>query len=107
MRAGPHVARRRRFAAGIATGLDGWAENGGGVGNSVMALADPATAGSGAFAGVISTPYIWVWINTLVTLLIGCVLGIVSQKLTAAITPKEQSAATEPGQSDAPAGAAG
>ena len=91
----------------IATGLDGWAENGGGVGNSVKALGDPATAGSGAFAGVISTPYGWVFINVLVTLLIGCLLGIISQKLTAAITPKTQSASTEPGQSDAPVGEAG
>lgn len=35
----------------IATGLDGWAKNGGGVGNSVAALGDPATAGAGAFGG--------------------------------------------------------
>ncbi|WP_310526870.1 DUF1097 family protein, partial [Nocardioides sp.] len=30
----------------IATGLDNWAENGGGVGNSLKALGDPATAGA-------------------------------------------------------------
>ena len=29
----------------FATGLDGWADKGGGVGNSVKALGDPATAG--------------------------------------------------------------
>ncbi len=40
----------------LATGLDGWAEKGGGVGNSVKALGDPATAGAGAFGGVLSTP---------------------------------------------------
>lgn len=67
----------------IATGLDGWAKNGGGVGNSVAALGKPATAGAGAFGGVLSTPAVWVFIDTLVTLLIGCVLGLVSVKLTA------------------------
>jgi len=72
----------------LATGLDGWAENGGGVGNSVMALGDPATAGSGAFGGVLSTPYPWVFVNILVTLTIGVLLGVASQKLTAAVTPK-------------------
>jgi len=72
----------------IATGLDGWAEGGGGVGNSVAALGDPATAGFGAFAGVISTPYGWVFINVLVTLSIGCLLGVLSQKITAALTSR-------------------
>jgi hypothetical protein len=56
----------------IATGLDGWADHGGGIGNSVQALAKPATAGTGAFGGVISTPYGWVALNVFVTLLIGC-----------------------------------
>ena len=74
----------------LATGADGWAENGGGVGNSVEALGDPATAGLGAFAGILSTPYEWVAINIFVTLLIGAVLGITSAKLAAAITPKER-----------------
>ena len=32
---------------------------------------------------MLSTPVGWVFIDTLVTLLIGCVLGIVSVKLTA------------------------
>ena len=41
----------------IATGLDNWAPFGGGVGNSVAALGKPATAGAGAFGGVLSTPY--------------------------------------------------
>jgi hypothetical protein len=74
----------------LATGADGWAENGGGVGNSVEALGDPATAGLGAFAGILSTPYEWVAINIFVTLTIGAVLGITSAKLAAAITPKER-----------------
>ena len=79
----------------LATGLDGWAQNGGGVGNSVEALGDPATAGLGAFAGVLSTPYIWVSINILVTLTIGVALGLASAKIAAAITPKERVAVRE------------
>ena len=66
-----------------ATGLDYWAKNGGGVGNSLAALKDPATAGAGAFGGVISTPFVFVWINITVSLLCGCVLGLVTVKLTA------------------------
>ncbi len=68
----------------IATGLDGWADKGGGVGNSVKALGSPATAGAGAFGGVISTPYGWVFVNVLVTLTIGALLGLSSAKLSAA-----------------------
>jgi hypothetical protein len=71
----------------IATGLDGWAKDGGGVGNNLAALAKPATAGSGAFGGVLSTPRGYVFIDVLVTLVIGCVLGLLSVKITAAITP--------------------
>ena len=77
----------------LATGADGWAEDGGGVGNSLDALGDPATAGLGAFGGVLSTPYGWVFVNILVTLMIGTVLGIASAKISAAITPKEKTAA--------------
>lgn len=77
----------------VATGLDGWAENGGGVGNSLQALADPATAGNGAFGGVISTPVPWVFVSVAVTLLCGCVLGILSVTLAGALTPR--SAAVE------------
>jgi hypothetical protein len=72
----------------LATGLDGWAEKGGGVGNSLKALGTPATAGAGAFGGVLSTPYVWVFIDILVTLTIGCLLGIASQRISAAVTPK-------------------
>lgn len=70
-----------------ATGLDYWAADGGGVGNSVAALGNPATAGAGAFGGVISTPFVFVWLNITVSLLCGCVLGILSVKLTALVTP--------------------
>ena len=30
---------------------------------------------------MLSTPYGWVWVDTLVTLLIGCLLGLLSVKL--------------------------
>jgi hypothetical protein len=72
----------------LATGLDGWAKNGGGVGNSVAALGDPKTAGTGAFGGVISTPYFMVFVNVLVTLLIGALFGLASARLSAMFAPK-------------------
>lgn len=79
----------------LATGADGWAPGGGGAGNSVAALGDAKTAGLGAFGGVISTPYGWVFVNILVSLSCGAVLGWVSAKLAAAITPKERPARAE------------
>lgn len=71
----------------IATGLDDWAAKGGGVGNSVPALKSPATAGTGAFGGVISTPFVYVWLSITVSLLCGCLLGLASARLTALLTP--------------------
>lgn len=71
-----------------ATGLDYWAPDGGGIGNSLNSLADPATAGAGAFGGVISTPVEFVWINITISLLCGCVLGLLSVRLTALVTPQ-------------------
>jgi Protein of unknown function (DUF1097) len=76
----------------IATGLDGWADHGGGIGNSVQALAKPATAGAGAFGGVISTPYGWVAVNTFATLLVGCLCGVASARLAGVLTPKPAAA---------------
>ncbi|MDP3983696.1 MAG: DUF1097 family protein [Acidimicrobiia bacterium] len=70
----------------IATGLDGWAPDGGGVGNSVAALGKPETAGSGAFGGVISTPVEWVFVSVAVSLLAGVLLGQASVKLAAVLT---------------------
>jgi hypothetical protein len=84
----------------LATGLDGWADKGGGVGNSVKALGDPATAGAGAFGGVLSTPYPWVCVSVLATLIIGSLLGLASAKLTAAITPEPRA---QPATMDGPA----
>jgi hypothetical protein len=80
----------------IATGLDNWAAGGGGVGNTVKALAHPATAGAGAFGGVISTPYGWVFVSVLVTLTLGVGLGMLSTRLAALLTPKPRAAAEAP-----------
>jgi Protein of unknown function (DUF1097) len=78
----------------IATGLDGWVPNGAGSGAfSAASKATPPTTGTGAAAGLISTPWGWVWFNTFITLLCGLVLGWVSGKLTALITPKPKAAA--------------
>ena len=52
-------------------------------------------AGLGAFGGLISTPWQWVWFSTWVTLVCGVILGIISAKVTAAITPKPKAAAPE------------
>ncbi|WP_337191795.1 DUF1097 domain-containing protein [Nocardioides flavescens] len=69
-----------------ATGLDHWAPGGGGTGNTLSSLADPATAGAGAFGGVISTPYEMVWLSVTASLLCGCLLGLASVKLTALVS---------------------
>lgn len=85
----------------FATGLDGWADKGGGVGNSVKALGDPATAGAGAFGGVLSTPYGWVFVNITVTLVIGVLLGAASVRLAGVLTPKPRTVASPRGASPA------
>ena len=79
----------------FATGLDNWAPDGGGVGNSVDALGDPATAGAGAFGGVLSTPFGWVWFNILVTLFLGILMGYLSSTITAAVSPTPAEEAAE------------
>lgn len=71
-----------------ATGLDRWSVGGGGTGNTTAALGDPTTAGAGAFGGVLSTPVIWVFVSVTVSLLAGCVLGLLHTTITAKITPK-------------------
>jgi hypothetical protein len=71
----------------VATGLDGWVEGGGGKGNSVAALADRATAGSGAFGGALSTPIAWVFVNTAASLACGVVLGLLTLAFARAFTP--------------------
>lgn len=79
--AGTFPAFAATFLWWIATGLDGWLPNGG-----------AAEGGTGAVAGALSTSWQWVWLNTLVTLACGCILGIVSAKVAAAITPKPRAA---------------
>ncbi len=91
--AGTFPAFAAVFLWWIATGLDGWQINGGGTESSLASLADPKSAGTGAFGGVLSTPWAMVWFNTLVTLICGCILGILSAKLAAALTPKPKAAA--------------
>jgi hypothetical protein len=76
----------------IATGLDGWAPNGGGVGNSLAALKAPAAAGTGAFGGVLSTPYTFVAIDVFVSLLFGVLCGVLSVRSAALLTPKPRTA---------------
>jgi hypothetical protein len=85
----------------IATGLDGWLPNGGGKGDAALSITgqlDPTkaspdnVAGFGAAIGIISTPWAWVAISTFVTLVCGIILGLVSGKLAAALTPKPKTA---------------
>ena len=75
----------------LATGADGWVP--GAVGHSVKSLASPATAGSGAFGGVLSTPYGFVVLNVFVTMLIGTACAVASARLAAVLTPKSAAAA--------------
>jgi hypothetical protein len=82
------------FGWWVSTGLDNWAPNGGGVGSGLNSLADPATAGSGAFGGVLSTPFGWVWLGAWATLVCGVVLGIVSAKVTQVLTPRPRAQAS-------------
>ncbi|MEO2057869.1 MAG: hypothetical protein ABGX38_03350 [Thermoleophilia bacterium] len=88
--AGTFPAFAAVFLWWVATGMDGWAP----VGSEADAGAGTAAGatGLGAFAGLISTPWAWVWFNTLVTLIVGVILGIVSGKLAALLTPKPKEA---------------
>lgn len=83
------------FGWWVSTGLDNWAPNGGGVGSGLTRLSSPATAGAGAFAGVLSTPFQWVWLSAFVTLVIGAALGLVSAKVTQVVTPRPRAEAAE------------
>ena len=84
--AGTFPAFAAVFLWWIATGLDGWSPNGGGDKSSATAWT--ASKGTGAFGGLISTTWEWVFFDTLVTLVIGTILGLVSAKVAALITPK-------------------
>ena len=98
--AGTFPAFASVFLWWIATGLDGWVPgtvSGSTAGKdaAVEALLAGTPAGTGAALGLINTPWPWVWFSTFVTLVIGCILGILSAKITAAITPKPKAAAAE------------
>ena len=73
------------FGLWVATGIDNWQPNGGGIGSGIARLADPATAGTGAFGGVLSTPFYWVWFSGLVSAICGVILGFISAKVAAAL----------------------
>lgn len=88
--AGTFPAFASVFLWWIATGLDGWAPGGGGDKSSLAAW--KLHPGSGAFSGLISTTWGWVFFDTLVTLVCGVILGIVSAKVAAVITPKPKAA---------------
>lgn len=76
----------------IATGLDGWIPQSATSDFGDVAKLGTADAGIGAGGGLLSTPWQWVAISTFVTLLCGVVLGLLSGKIAAAITPKPKSA---------------
>lgn len=88
--AGTFPAFAAVFLWWVATGMDGWAPAGADV-DLDGAGAGTAT-GLGAFGGLISTPWAWVWFNTFVTLVAGIVLGLISGKLAALLTPKPKEA---------------
>jgi hypothetical protein len=86
--AGTFPAFAAVFLWWVATGMDGWAPLGADAANGGAGGA----TGLGAFGGLVSTPWAWVWFDTLVTLIIGVILGIVSGKLAALLTPKPKEA---------------
>ena len=92
--AGTFPAFASVFLWWIATGLDGWVPAPvSGSELPVFGTKGVAAFGTGAAAGLISTPWAWVWFSSFITLVCGCILGIVSGKITAAITPKPKVAA--------------
>ncbi len=88
--AGTFPAFASVFLWWIATGLDGWVTGKSETYN--LANFTAKSNGSGAFGGFISTSFYMVAVNVFVTLICGVVLGIVSAKVAAAITPKAKEA---------------
>jgi hypothetical protein len=81
----------------IATGLDGYVPapvSGSALSGEdfVAATANPLGGGTGAAGGLLSTPWAWVWFSSWITLICGCILGILTSKIVAAITPKPKAA---------------
>ena len=90
--AGTFPAFASVFLWWIATGLDGWVPKAVSLADKGVA-ADGTFGGTGAAAGLITTQWYMVWLSSLVTLICGCILGILSGKLAAALTPKPAAAA--------------
>jgi hypothetical protein len=81
----------------LATGADGWVAGSpthspAGV---AVALAHHTTAGSGAFSGVLSTPYGFVALNIAATMFIGLLCGVLSARIAAVLTPTPEAAAVD------------
>jgi len=91
--AGTFPAFAASFGWWVSTGLDNWAPDGGGVGSGLSSLQSPTTAGTGAFGGVLSTPFQWVWFSAVATLVCGVILGIISSRVAAVVTPRPRAAA--------------
>lgn len=73
-----------------ATGLDNYVPNGKGP-HTVDALTaaitnKPLASGTGAFGGLISTPWPWVAVQVWVSLMLGAVVGLISVRFTALVT---------------------
>jgi hypothetical protein len=81
------------FGLWVSTGIDNWWPGGAGSSSGLSRLAAPGSPGTGAFGGVLSLPWYWVFIDGLVSAIAGVILGIISAKVAAAVTPKPASAA--------------
>lgn len=73
-----------------ATGLDNYVAGGKGP-HTVDALttaitSKPLVAGTGAFGGLLSTPWQWVTVNVWVSLVLGAVVGVISVRVTALVS---------------------
>jgi hypothetical protein len=78
----------------FATGLDNYVPGGKGP-HTVQALGlalttKPLAAGTGAFGGLLSTPWPWVAISVWVTFVCGALLGVASGSLAALVTPRRE-----------------
>jgi hypothetical protein len=96
--AGTFPAFASVFVWWIATGLDGYVPepvSGSALSGDEFLAAAPGTGGTGAAGGLLSTPWPWVWFSVFVTLVCGVILGLVSAKITAAVTPKPKATTAE------------
>ena len=86
--AGTFPAFAAVFLWWVATGMDGWAP----ISSETANGGAGGATGLGAFGGLVSTPWAWVWFDTFVTLVCGLILGLISGKLAALLTPKPKEA---------------